>query len=85
MTSFPLSALLTGSVKPLGHHAIPSGIVKSAVAIPTPLTETGFDGDAQGDLVRHGGRDKAVHHYPFEHYASWITDIGPHVCLSMEC
>lgn len=41
MTSFPLSALLTGSVKPLGHRAIPSGIVKSTVAIRTRLNETG--------------------------------------------
>lgn len=81
MTTIPLKALLTGPVKPLGARAVPSGIDKWAVAHPTMLTETGFDGDAQGDLVRHGGPDKAVHHYPFEHYSSWTTAIGPHALL----
>ncbi len=81
MTDFHLSALLTGSLKPLGKRAVASGIVKSAVDGPTRLTSTGFQGDAQGDLVRHGGPEKAVHHYPFEHYASWATVIGPHELL----
>ena len=28
-------------------------------------------GDEQADQVHHGGRDKALHHYPFDHYAHW--------------
>jgi len=45
------------------------------------LRRIGFEGDAQGDTVRHGGPEKAVHHYPFDHYAEWTSEIGPHVLL----
>lgn len=31
----------------------------------------GLDGDEQADIRVHGGLDKAVHIYPFEHYAEW--------------
>lgn len=81
MTNVQLAALLTGTLKPLGKRAVSSGIVKSAVDGPTRLTSTGLHSDAQGDLVRHGGPEKAVHHYPFEHYASWSFEIGPHELL----
>lgn len=30
-----------------------------------------FDGDGQADLVNHGGLEKAVCVYPFDHYAYW--------------
>lgn len=30
-----------------------------------------LDGDAQSDLSAHGGTNKAVYVYPFEHYAYW--------------
>ncbi|MBB3999765.1 MOSC domain-containing protein YiiM [Aureimonas pseudogalii] len=43
---------------------------------PVRLRRDGFSGDAQGDRKRHGGPDKAVHHYPFEHYAKWLREIG---------
>src|SRR5690606_1671743 len=33
-------------------------------------------GDEQGDARVHGGPDKAVHHYAFDHYADWRADIG---------
>lgn len=83
MTSFAIEALLTGSVKPLGTRAAASGIDKTRVSIPTKLNETGFEGDAQGDLVRHGGKEKAVHHYPFDHYLTWRSEIGPHHLLAL--
>lgn len=41
----------------------------------------GVDGDEQGDLRVHGGPDKAVHHYPSEHYAAWRAEIGAHPLL----
>jgi MOSC domain-containing protein YiiM len=34
----------------------------------TPLY---LDGDRQADLSVHGGQDKAVYTYPFEHYDYW--------------
>ncbi|WP_276122038.1 MOSC domain-containing protein [Pararhizobium qamdonense] len=83
MTSVAIEALLTGFVKPLGTRAAASGIDKTQVTVPTKLTETGFEGDAQGDLVRHGGREKAVHHYPLDHYLAWRGEIGVHRLLGM--
>ncbi len=34
----------------------------------------GFEGDEQGDRRHHGGPDKALHHYPGEHYTAWRLD-----------
>ncbi len=76
MTRIPLLSLRIGDVAPLGPKHVPSGIVKSAVDGPLTLSETGFSGDRQGDTVHHGGPEKAVHHYPFDHYPEWQRDFG---------
>lgn len=76
MNAVALGALMTGPVRPLGPRAVPSGIAKLPVSVPVELTATGFAGDAQGDTRRHGGTEKAVHHYPFEHYRAWVQEIG---------
>lgn len=81
----PLSALLTGPVAPLsspdGTRTVPSGIAKTPVTAPLWLGPTGFSGDGQGDIRHHGGPEKAVHHYPFDHYPRWQADLGPHPLL----
>ncbi len=41
----------------------------------------GLAGDEQGDTRVHGGPDKAVHHYPSEHYAAWRAVLGAHPLL----
>ncbi|PLP58729.1 MOSC domain-containing protein [Mesorhizobium loti] len=81
MTGVPLLSLRIGKVAPLGLCGAPSGIAKSAVTGPLTLAETGLIGDRQGDTVRHGGAEKAVHHYPFEHYTAWRSDFGQHTLL----
>ncbi|KQT51327.1 hypothetical protein ASG43_21190 [Aureimonas sp. Leaf454] len=81
MTPVRLEALLTGPMQPLGPRAVPSGIAKAQVAGPILLRKTGFEGDAQGDTLRHGGPEKAVHHYPMDHYAAWQSDVGPQPLL----
>lgn len=45
-----------------------SAIFKSPVQGRTRVTPTGLEGDEQADLRHHGGPDKALHHYPVEHY-----------------
>ena len=40
------------------------------------LRTGGFDGDGQGDREHHGGPDKAVCVYPFDHYAHWEKALG---------
>ncbi len=54
---------------------------KSAIA-KTPrdgrvaVGRLGLEGDEQGDTRFHGGPDKAVHAYAFEHYRDWIRELG---------
>jgi len=40
------------------------------------LLTLGFDGDGQADRINHGGIDKAVCVYPFDHYAHWEKALG---------
>ncbi len=61
-----------------GSTQVPSAIVKSAVstladARPVAIGYLGAQGDEQADLTVHGGRDKAIYAYPFEHYPIWRT------------
>ncbi|MCZ2291953.1 MAG: MOSC domain-containing protein [Burkholderiales bacterium] len=62
-------AVLFGPTAPLGH--VQSGIDKQPVAGPHPVDPLGLRGDEQGDTRAHGGIDKAVHVYPWSHYAWW--------------
>ena len=79
---FPLEAILTGNIAPLGERNVPSGIKKSAVKGPLWLGASGFTGDHQADTRVHGGPEKAVHHYPRDHYAAWKREIGDHPLLA---
>ncbi|MER2265199.1 MOSC domain-containing protein [Methylobacterium oxalidis] len=80
MTS--VDQILTGQVAPLGSRNAPSGIDKRPVAGRVFLSRDGLTGDAQGDRKYHGGPDKALHHYAFEHYAFWIGTIGEREVLT---
>lgn len=68
--------LLTGRIRPLPGSDQLSGIDKRPVSAACQLGPNGFAGDEQADLRVHGGPEKAVHHYPFEHYAAWRADLG---------
>ena len=70
-----IDQLLIGPVRPLGLRGAPSGIDKRAAG-RLWLGRAGFAGDAQGDTRHHGGPDKAVHHYAFDHYGFWHGAIG---------
>ncbi|HWL57235.1 MAG TPA: MOSC domain-containing protein [Paracoccus sp. (in: a-proteobacteria)] len=68
--------LLTGPVAPLPGSDRLSGIAKRPVDHPLHLGPTGFAGDEQADRRVHGGVEKAVHHYPRDHYPEWRADLG---------
>ena len=53
-----------------------TGIFKEPVNRPLTLKKLNFAGDGQADLSAHGGIDKAVYCYPFEHYDFWRREIG---------
>lgn len=52
-----------------------SGIYKAPVQQNRVIvTATGIIGDGQGDLIAHGGVDKAVYVYPIEHLIPWSQE-----------
>jgi MOSC domain-containing protein YiiM len=53
-----------------------SGINKKPIEEEVFLGKLNFVGDAQADLIHHGGVDKAVCVYPVEHYSFWENFMG---------
>lgn len=75
--TFPLRAILIGHAQPFrGGEA--SAIAKQSVSGPVAVTFLGLAGDEQADTKHHGGRDKALHHYPYDHYPYWREMLGDH-------
>lgn len=57
---------------------VDTGIFKKPVDGPVAVGPTQLIGDKQADLRNHGGPDKAVYGYPWEHYASWANLLDRH-------
>ncbi|WP_051329403.1 MOSC domain-containing protein [Geminicoccus roseus] len=75
LANISLDGLAVGQLTALGPRLAPSGIAKRLVQGPIWLGSEGLEGDVQGDRRIHGGPDKAVHHYPFDHYAFWREEL----------
>ena len=58
-----------------GGATFKTGIFKNPVEGQVMLRTTNLDGDRQADLSVHGGPNKAVYCYPFEHYAAWNREL----------
>ena len=71
-----IDALLAGKVRPFGPKAVPSGIDKQLQDGPLRVTTRGLAGDEQGDPRHHGGQEKAIHHYPRDHYPAWAAELA---------
>lgn len=80
-TSSILTHVLVGKIEPLGAKGTMSGIAKEPVSGRRAVTKVGFSDDKQADLESHGGLEKAVHHYPFDHYELWRKDFAGHPLL----
>ncbi|RUT36609.1 MOSC domain-containing protein [Paenibacillus zeisoli] len=52
-----------------------SGIFKNGVDGPLFLSYLNLEGDGQADLKHHGGRDKAICVYAYEHYPYWESQL----------
>lgn len=70
-----LLELRLGQVQAFGPQGEPSAILKTPVTGRVQLTAAGLAGDQQADRRHHGGPDKALHHYPLEHYAAWRQEL----------
>jgi len=73
-----------GHALPFGPHGELSAIVKKPLRGVTKVTQNGLVGDEQGDISHHGGLEKALHHYPFEHYETWREECPDIVPSEME-
>lgn len=69
-------AVLLGKVRPFRGDDEPSAIGKLPVAHPVAVDPMGLAGDEQADRTVHGGIDKAIHHYPADHYPWWREYLG---------
>ena len=79
MTDIPITALMVGKPAPFGPPGRESAIAKTPVDGPLEVGPEGFLLDGQADRKNHGGPEKAIHHYPLDHHASWRKDLGPEV------
>ncbi|QKL20801.1 MOSC domain-containing protein [Bacillus altitudinis] len=55
---------------------IKTAINKKRIHKPVYLSKLNFDGDGQGDLVHHGGDDKAICVFPYDHYTYFEQFLG---------
>lgn len=70
--SLTLDAVLSGQPVTFSDRQVPSAIANRRPVIgPVEVTSTGLAGDAVGDPSVHGGADKALHHFPRDHYADF--------------
>jgi MOSC domain-containing protein YiiM len=68
-------AVLTGKAIPFRGDE-PSAIGKLPVLDAVAVDAMGLVGDEQADRSVHGGIDKAIHHYPADHYDWWRGQLG---------
>lgn len=73
-----LQHVLAGRSRPFTRPGTFTGIDKVSLLGAVEVGAQGVVGDEQGDRRIHGGIDKAIHHYPFEHYRQWKAVIGDH-------
>lgn len=78
---YAVNTILVGRVQPFRGDDEPSAINKLPVLSTVRVGSLGLENDEQADLVHHGGRDKAIHHYPTDHYGYWASEIGAHPLL----
>jgi MOSC domain-containing protein YiiM len=75
-----IDAVRTGLVVPFGGST--SAIEKSIVDGTRQVGFFGVEGDHQAHLSVHGSPDKAIHHYPHDHYPFWTEHLGPLAALA---
>jgi MOSC domain-containing protein YiiM len=76
-----VDAVLTGRAVDYTRPGSRSAIAKRPVDGRLAIGPEGIEGDEQGDRRVHGGPDKAIHHYPRDHYATWRDEVGLHPLL----
>lgn len=79
--AFTIDAVMTGAARPFTDKGECSAIAKTPVVGSVAIGLLGLAGDEQADLSVHGGPDKAIHHYPHDHYGFWQDALEGHALL----
>ncbi|WP_022971549.1 MOSC domain-containing protein [Xanthomonas maliensis] len=79
--SIRIDSVAIGHARDFTRPGSRSAIDKRCVDGPVRIERDGLVGDEQGDRRVHGGPDKAIHHYPRDHYAAWRDELGAHPLL----
>ena len=82
MSSTQIIHVLSGKARPFTRPGTFSAIEKHVLAGKVHVQALGLTGDEQGDHRVHGGVDKALHHYPLDHYREWSKSLGAHHLLT---
>ncbi len=69
--------VLVGHAVPFGRPGARSAIGKRPLEGPVEVGPAGLLLDEQGDPRHHGGPEKAIHHYAFDHYSYWRSQLAP--------
>jgi MOSC domain-containing protein YiiM len=77
-----LRDVLLGQIRSGSRPNTFSAIDKHSVKAPVQVLISGLKGDEQGDSQFHGGVDKAIHCYPWEHYSYWSKALPNAVILN---
>ena len=80
-TAIEVLAILSGKAQSF-RGSEPSAIAKTPREGPVAVGPLGLEGDEQAELSVHGGPDKALHHYPADHYPFWRGVLGELPLLS---
>ncbi len=71
-----ITGLYQGRIRPMEGDGRPTGIYKKPVREAVAVDDAGLEDDHQGDPKAHGGPDRALSHYPAEHYAA-LSELFP--------
>jgi len=74
MVELPIDTLYAGRPREIAPGR-KSAIRKEPLEPPWRIEAEGLVGDRQADRRFHGGVEKALHHYPREHYDAWRADV----------
>ena len=78
-----VQAVLVGRSETYTRPGTRSAIAKCPVTGRVSAGPLGLAGDEQADRHVHGGPDKALHLYAFEHYAAWRRELGDWLCRDL--
>jgi MOSC domain-containing protein YiiM len=81
MLETKILSVLAGKTAPL-FRGEASAIAKTPAEGRARIGFLGLEGDEQADKSFHGGPDKALHHYPADHYGHWARLAVDHPLLN---